>query len=190
MPFSAINFLTDRRKTKPEAVEDEAAVIKAAAWAWYERGSGSEGKPIREFDFTNSRRTDPAPSRYKIEAMKSEKIDKYLSSACPSFNSSLMDNYEMESISKELGHYIEACDDRRRVVAVEKIEKVVGSDVKSKKLSRGFLLRHAAVSCGSINDVVAGRDKMVDNIRGRQRPEKRGPVVKSSTPPTRVTHAL
>lgn len=203
MPFSPINFLTERRKTKPKTTQDdELAVIKAAAWAWYERGSGSEGKPIREFDFTNSRKI-PVPSRYKIEAMKNPTTDENSSlktsrtsismSSCPSFSSStLMDKYDIESISKDLDHYIESCDHdgsarvghvssahHRRVVAVSKIEKgeVVSSKVKSKKLSKGgFLLRHAAV-CGSLNDVVASRNNIVVGIRGRRQPVKRAPVV-------------
>lgn len=218
MPFSPINFLMEKRKTKPKSTEDELAVIKAAAWAWYERGSGSEGKPIREFDFTNSRRT-PTPSRYKIEAMKDTMTDENSSlktsrtsmsnSSCPSFNTSLMDNYEIESISKDLDHYIESSDHdvsarvghgstahHRRVVAVSKIEKgeVVSSKVKSKKISRGgFLSRHAAV-CGSVNDVVSGRNNIVVGVRGRRKPEKRAPVVSSSSSssllPPRVPHAL
>lgn len=220
MPFSPMYFLMEKRKTRPKSTEDEFAVVKAAAWAWYERGSGSEGKPIREFDFTNSRRT-PIPSRYKIEAMKNTSIDELYSSlktsrtsmsisSCPSFNSSLMDNYEIDSISKDLDHYIESCDHddsarvghghgsahHRRVVAVSKIEKgeVVSSKVKSKKLSRGgFLSRHAAI-CGSLNDVVSGRNHIVVGIRGRPQPEKRAPVVSSSSSssplPPRVPHAL
>ncbi|KAL8133875.1 uncharacterized protein LOC141714531 [Apium graveolens] len=214
MPFSPINFLVEKRKTKPKSIEDELAVIKAAAWTWYERGSGSEGKPIREFDFTNSRR-NPTPSRYKIEAMNNTTIDEYSSiktsrtsismSSCPSFNSSLMDNYEIESISKDLDHYIESSDQdvsgkvghgsahHRRVVAVPKIDKgeVVSSKVKNKKMSKGgFLSRHAAV-CGSVNDVVSGRNNIVVGIRGRRQPEKRAPVViSSSSLPPRVPHAL
>ncbi|XP_010470492.1 PREDICTED: uncharacterized protein LOC104750401 [Camelina sativa] len=47
--------------------DDDLAVVKAAAWAWYLR---KEGKPImREFDLTRATRT-PRPSRYKIEATK------------------------------------------------------------------------------------------------------------------------
>ncbi|KAK1361831.1 Tetratricopeptide repeat superfamily protein [Heracleum sosnowskyi] len=217
MPFSPINFLIDRRKTKPKSTEDELAVIKAAAWAWYERGSGSEGKPIREFDFTNSRR-NPTPSRYKIEAMMNKATNDENSwlktstasiisiSSCPSYNSSLMDNYEIESISKDLHHYIESCDDdssarvghghgsgghHGRVSKIEKGE-VVSSKVKSKKLSKGgFLSRHAAV-CGSLNDVVTGghRNNIVVGIKGRRQPEKRDPMVNSSNPlPARVPHA-
>lgn len=209
MPFSPINFLMERKRTKPKATEDELAIVKAAAWAWYERGSGSEGKPIREFDFTNNSRKTPTPSRYKIEAMKNTTIDENSSikrpstsasiSTCPSFNSSLLDNYEIESISKDLDHYIESCNHdsssrvgdhgggrHRRVVSVSKIEKgreVVDAKVKSKKLSKGgFLLRHAAV-CGSINDVVAARNNIVVGIRGRRQPEKRGPVINSSQLP-------
>lgn len=201
----------DRTKTKPKTTEDELTVIKAAAWAWYERGSGSEGKPIREFDFTNSRKI-PTPSRYKIEAMKNTTIDENSSlktsrtsissiSSCPSYNSSLMDNYEIQSISKDLDHYIESCDhdvghgsaNHRRVVAVSKIEKgeVVSSKVKSKKLSKGgFLFRHAAV-CGSLNDVVTGRNNIIIGVRGRRQHGKRAPVVNGSSPlPPRVPHAL
>ncbi|XP_010528565.1 PREDICTED: uncharacterized protein LOC104805631 [Tarenaya hassleriana] len=48
---------------------DDLAVVKAAAWAWYQR---KEGKPImREFDLSKlTSRITPRPSRYKLEATK------------------------------------------------------------------------------------------------------------------------
>ena len=57
----------ERRKSR--ASLDPSAVVKAAAWAWYQRGSGSEGKSISDFDATRARHA-PIPSRYKLEAMK------------------------------------------------------------------------------------------------------------------------
>ena len=58
----------ERRKSRAASL-DPSAVVKAAAWAWYQRGSGSEGKSISEFDARRGRHA-PIPSRYKLEAMK------------------------------------------------------------------------------------------------------------------------
>ncbi|GAY43702.1 hypothetical protein CUMW_076500 [Citrus unshiu] len=57
-------------KKKPRSSTDELAVVKAAAWAWYQRGSGSEGKPMGDFDVARTRRVVYKPSRYKLEAMR------------------------------------------------------------------------------------------------------------------------
>ncbi|OMO92477.1 hypothetical protein CCACVL1_06837 [Corchorus capsularis] len=94
---------------------DELAVVKAAAWAWYQHGSGCEGKPMREFDVTTrlqysdsaSASASTRPSRYKLEAMRMRN-----NIMSPTINSNesdslLLDSYEIQSISKRLNHLIE-----------------------------------------------------------------------------------
>lgn len=72
MSENNVNNSKRRKKKRPMIVYgggggDDLAVVKAAAWAWYQR---KEGKPImREFEITRAPRT-PRPSRYKIEATK------------------------------------------------------------------------------------------------------------------------
>lgn len=161
----------ERKKTRGSI--DEFAIIKAAAWAWFQRGSGSEGKPIREFDFTNLH-TPPKPSRYKLEAMEisSCENESLLASDNSGDSSSLLDTYEIERISRELDFYIESSSGRhggvvsgdrrlhRRVVALSESDAsgMIGKG-KGRKLMKGFWFSHAAV-CGSRDDVV------VDNIGG------------------------
>ncbi|RZC57976.1 hypothetical protein C5167_005278 [Papaver somniferum] len=59
--------------------DDELAAVKAAAWAWFQHGSGCEGngKPIHEFDHANYATQRPIrPSRFKLEAMRiSQQLD-------------------------------------------------------------------------------------------------------------------
>lgn len=168
MPFSVS---MERKKTRGSI--DEFAVIKAAAWAWYQRGSGSQGKQIREFDFMNWHRT-PRPSRYKLEAMKITSCENESLLASHDDSSSLLDTYEIERISRELDFYIESSSGRhgdrslhRRVVALSEIAMI--GKRKGRKLMKGFWLRHAAV-CGSRDDVV------VDNIGGFGRSRRRQTV--------------
>ncbi|KAK3198405.1 hypothetical protein Dsin_021820 [Dipteronia sinensis] len=53
---------------------DALSIVKAAAWAWYQHGSGSGRKPDQG-EFVITRTTDQRvanykPSRYKLQAMK------------------------------------------------------------------------------------------------------------------------
>ncbi|KAE9450096.1 hypothetical protein C3L33_18001, partial [Rhododendron williamsianum] len=79
---------------------DELAVTRAAAWAWYQRGSGSEPKPASEFGLTRTHHRVPNPTRYKLEAERSR-------SSTSDHGSHLLDSYEIDSISRHLERYIE-----------------------------------------------------------------------------------
>lgn len=124
--FSLLGFLKEKRKSK-ESI-DELAIVKAAAWAWYEHGSGSEGKPMSEYDITRrvdhnnmiicdphtitiSSSNSSRPSRYKLEAMR---ILKQGTSTTTTSNNSLMDRYEIESISRHFDDIIISNGDQER----------------------------------------------------------------------------
>ncbi|XVF20496.1 hypothetical protein REPUB_Repub12eG0005500 [Reevesia pubescens] len=140
---------------------DELAMVKAAAWAWYQHGSGSEGKLMREFDITRTQRSS-RPSRYKLEAMRKNSMEQGSKTPTPiPTNNSLLDSYEIESISKRLDHLIEFSGikfyDELLSIDGDYQKNLVldGGGRKKKKKSnklKGFLLRHAAV-CGKNQDV-------------------------------------
>ncbi|KAK9091450.1 hypothetical protein Sjap_024627 [Stephania japonica] len=122
----------EKKKAKASTTDEdhEIAVVKAAAWAWYQRRSGSDGMPIvREFDATTRLYTPRAQvmSRFKHEAMVSnmtkncssnshEDYDQYLDKSPISFtlsptksdaaSSVLLDPYEIQSIYKRLENLI------------------------------------------------------------------------------------
>ncbi|CAA6664751.1 unnamed protein product [Spirodela intermedia] len=56
----------DRRKRRTGS-DEGLALVKAAAWAWYQRGVGDEGMPAREVHTPKPPR-EPRPSRFKLEA--------------------------------------------------------------------------------------------------------------------------
>ncbi|CAA7401352.1 unnamed protein product [Spirodela intermedia] len=56
----------DRRKRRTGS-DEGLALVKAAAWAWYQRGVGDEGMPAREVHTPKPLR-EPRPSRFKLEA--------------------------------------------------------------------------------------------------------------------------
>ncbi|PIN11940.1 hypothetical protein CDL12_15449 [Handroanthus impetiginosus] len=141
-------------KTKPTAAAaaatradvDELALVKSAAWARYHHNSGSETRSLRESDVWRSTKIEPKPSRYKLEALRS---------ARESSNYSLLDNYEIERISKQLDHYIESSHRGGSVglaAAVEIKNEVVGK----KKMEKGLWSRRVPM-CGSRVDVVEGK---------------------------------
>lgn len=117
----------ERSKSR-RASYDELAIVKAAAWAWYERSSVAVEAKATEFDL---RRTwqPPQPSRYKREAMRAMRVqlqdgrenastrsvsaDSTAASPSPSSTrsnsvSSLLDSYEVARIAKQLNCALEA----------------------------------------------------------------------------------
>lgn len=144
MPLN--NFIDKRKPKKSETmIIDESGLAKSAAWAWYEHGSGSYGRPVQEVDVWRAK-TEPKPSRYKLEALRNLQRDEA--------SNSLLDNYEIERISKQLDRYIEASHvkhhggDPATAVANDKV-------FLKKKILKGFWWRHVPVACGSSrNDVV------------------------------------
>ncbi|KAH6799392.1 hypothetical protein C2S51_035876 [Perilla frutescens var. frutescens] len=146
MAFSSLNNFMDRRKPKKSEmiIVDESALAKSAAWAWYEHGSGSDGRSIREVDVWSSK-MEPTPSRYKLEVLRNNNPNNIL--GINSTKNSLLDNYEIEMISKQLDQYIQATHAKYHTNT-----KVL---LKKKIPPKGwFWSRHVPVCGSSTNDVV------------------------------------
>ncbi|KAK9272102.1 hypothetical protein L1049_002471 [Liquidambar formosana] len=183
-PFP-INPFMERRKSR--ASTDEIAVVKAAAWAWYQHGSGSDGKPMREFDITRNR-CGHKPSRYKLEAIRASDKGKEVPKT-PSpirTHNSLLDTYEIARISQELEFLIQsssakvyekflARDQDYQKNATEQESEADGIKKKKKekkeKKVKGFWVRPAVV-CGTREDVVDTHRVLGDHRRRRLLPEK------------------
>ncbi|TQD94430.1 hypothetical protein C1H46_019981 [Malus baccata] len=186
---------------------DELAVVKAAAWAWFERGSCSDSKStVPEFDLRRTCHAPYKPSRYKLEAMEnianisSKEGTEFVKLESPSVttsSNSLLDTYEIESISRKLDQLIEFSGDRDKVhkgflVGDVLVKLQVHEDVrqqeslplmdgnanrrkKKKNVRGGFWHRHAAI-CGNSEDVLNTQAFVVS----RRRPEK-GVYVRTGT---------
>lgn len=160
----------ERKKPKSSGSTDELALVKAAAWAWYQHGSGSEGKPMRELDVTRTHQA-PRPSRYKLEAMRlmmEDTMEGSETSSPSQTDNSLLDTYEIESISKQLDYLIESSSKRFYGKFFDKDphhhQKNLSSwdsdnsttspmkHKKKKKFFKGFWPKHAVV-CGTKEDV-------------------------------------
>ncbi|KAD6796142.1 hypothetical protein R6Q59_019989 [Mikania micrantha] len=129
---------------------DQNAITKAAAWAWYERGSWFEHKTIRETDVRRPQDYTPRPSRYKIEAMK--EAQSCNRSLCNEhIGNSLLDMYEIERISRELCCYVESSRVDRHSRSVDggdpALSKETNGERINKKHKRGW--RRRGIMCGS-----------------------------------------
>jgi hypothetical protein len=97
--FSLNSLMESKRKPQPQENKDELALVKAAAWAWYQHGSKSEAKKaMNEFDVTRTQ-CSSRPSRYKLEAMRMTKATN---------NDSLLDTYEVQHILRQLDNFIDS----------------------------------------------------------------------------------
>ncbi|KAK7300673.1 hypothetical protein RJT34_11521 [Clitoria ternatea] len=162
--FSFLNSLMERSRNKPPP-EDNNTFVKAAAWAWFQHNSGSKGETTTEFAATITHRA-PKPSRYKIEAMRSvgKEEQKTSEGSKPIIHTkklSLLDAYEVESISRHLNGLVESSKNHKNVVnnvggggANNSRNASVDIGVHKKKNRKGLIwLRHGAV-CGREEDVV------------------------------------
>ncbi|KAJ1398159.1 hypothetical protein SESBI_31274 [Sesbania bispinosa] len=153
----SLNSVIERRK--PQESTDELAIVKAAAWAWYQHGSGSEGKAMSEFNVSKTQHAT-RPSRYKLEAMNITKEAKEGPLFHP--NKSLLDTYEVQSISRHLDRLIESAHNKvgnsnnsANNAASISMDNGKRKMNKKKRMSKGFWPRHAVV-CGGGDDVVHG----------------------------------
>ncbi|KAK8532256.1 hypothetical protein V6N13_131594 [Hibiscus sabdariffa] len=132
-------------------------LVKAAAWAWHQHGSSSPGQPVAipESDVTRSRR-DPGPSRYKLEAMRNNNsnTEMEMEGSVPTHNS-LLDPYEIESISKRLNELM-GLNGVKFYHELLRMDAGINDDQSKKKSSstkwKGFLQRRAVV-CGRNHEV-------------------------------------
>ncbi|PON89090.1 hypothetical protein TorRG33x02_151650 [Trema orientale] len=197
----------EKKKTRG-STGDESAVVKAAAWAWYQHGSGSDGNATREYDITTRTRQAPRPSRYKLEAAAA-KLAKgggtsdhnipfdHQESRGANYNLSLLDAYEIRNISRHFDSLVEcslSSADHKDGNNLRQKETLYGSSIgvlrKKKmnmmKLMRRFWLRHAAAVCSSREDEVVDTTTRPGFREGRQRQRQRQenlvlPVVMAAT---------
>ncbi|KAJ6735176.1 hypothetical protein OIU79_002279 [Salix purpurea] len=176
--LTPFKIFMERKKPKSGGRTDEFVHVKAAAWAWYQHGSGSEGKPVCEvLDVSRTRQAPARPSRYRLEAMRSTGKEGSMDGSETPFpirkDDSLLDNYEVESISKHLDYLIQSSSKRfygveifdrddllhhRKSISLLDSDRTCGmKQQKSKKkfLLLGFWRRHS-VLCGSREDVNTG----------------------------------
>lgn len=183
----------EKRKTRGST--DESAVVKAAAWAWYQHGSGSEGNPTRECDIAFMTRNAPRPSRYKVEAAMRVAKDRrpndhnHYNESKAVHNLSLLDAYEIRSISRRLDSLIEySSADHGNKNSICRKEVFSDDDVNfigmmrkkkrnMKKLVRGFWLRHAAAVCSTRENGVVNTTTRLGFQRSRPQLENHVPPV-------------
>ncbi|KAG9444488.1 hypothetical protein H6P81_015828 [Aristolochia fimbriata] len=186
--------------------QDDLALIKAAAWAWYQHSSGGEGKiPVREFDVVQRMHREPRPSRYKLELLMRRADEEAVEDDSESINSdhsngsvllsptktdmSLFDAYEIQSISMQLDRILESSrrfssDGDRPDRSPKQRTEISGGRSGKKKSTGGFWFRNAVAVCG------IGRGDVVDPVAliGRRR-GKYVEVVRMQTSRPRA-HAL
>ncbi|CAL9762131.1 unnamed protein product [Musa acuminata subsp. burmannicoides] len=137
------------------AADDELAMAKAAAWAWYQHGSGSDDRTARESDLgwtegAAAKASRQRPSRYKLEALAAVEE---LGPAVP-----LLDVYEIERITRELERLIMASDGReRRGRARDKEAFATPRTTEGRRAAgkaSGSWVGHAAGICGAAGDAL------------------------------------
>ncbi|KAK7321477.1 hypothetical protein VNO77_32161 [Canavalia gladiata] len=154
--LSFLNSLMDTKKPPKEDNNnstDELAFVKAAAWAWYQHGSTSKEKTTTEFDATITR-SDLRPSRYKVEAMRMSKEVAKQVSPIHTDKLSLLDAYEVQSISRQLNSLIQ-CPNHIVCGSNNSVDVGCGR-MRKKKIRKGLWLRHGVV-CGREEDAVDPR---------------------------------
>nr|XP_004490846.1 uncharacterized protein LOC101510325 [Cicer arietinum] len=161
--FSFLNSLTQSKKPniKDSINNEELSLVKAAAWAWYQHGSGSchdHQEASSEFHVTRIHRT-PRPSRYKLELEAIQSMEKEVIKE----EYSLLDAYEVQSISSHLNRLLESNNNNnhnyKKIVnsmsnniAIKSVDDGI-QRTKKKKIRKGFFLKHGAM-CGREGDVV------------------------------------
>ncbi|CAJ1970864.1 unnamed protein product [Sphenostylis stenocarpa] len=172
--LSFLTLLMERRKPpKNNTNTNDLTFVKAAAWAWYQHNSASKGKTITEFHATVTR-PEPKPSRYKLEAMRVAKEAREESPIVHAKKLSLLDEYEVQSISRQLDDLVEDSNNKPlHGGADNSTNRRTQKKKKKKKVKKGFWLRHGAV-CGREEDAVAPGALRVSH---RGQPAKQGPAV-------------
>lgn len=170
--LSFLNSLSPRQKhinntIKDDHINDDLAFVKAAAWAWYLHGSGSchEGEAISSEFFVRRNRREPRPSRYKLELEAKRSMEEEIQESSPIHHKkeeSLLDEYEVQSISRHLNKLIVSNNNHNRKKLVSSTDNIAittsvdDGDKKNKKkknISKGFFFKHGVV-CGREGDVV------------------------------------
>ncbi|CAL5189887.1 unnamed protein product [Lathyrus oleraceus] len=171
--LSFLNSLSHRNKPSHNTIkddhinDDDLAIVKAAAWAWYQHGSGSchEGEAISSEFFIRRARREPRPSRYKLELEAKRSMEKEIKEGSPVHHKkeeSLLDEYEVQSISRHLNKLIVSNNNHNRkklvsstdhIATTTSVDDGVKKNNKKKSIRKGFFFKHGVV-CGREGDVV------------------------------------
>ncbi|KAJ0987259.1 hypothetical protein J5N97_005615 [Dioscorea zingiberensis] len=144
--------MATRKRIKGSSfAESELSLVKAAAWAWYQHGSGNHGNAFRETELRRHARS-PRPTRYKREAFRAASSDSELSANL------LFDPYEIERITRHLERLIVASTNGR--------DRAKGKEAETGKRENGFWMRNGQAICGARGDAVEG------HVFGRRRQRK------------------
>ncbi|XP_015931592.1 uncharacterized protein LOC107457918 [Arachis duranensis] len=167
-------------------------LVKAAAWAWYQRGSGSEGNNnkglMNEFDVTTTTRTTHQrtstrpPSRYKLEAMKRMELNdnhhkeeeeeaNNNKGHRKKKNSLLLDAYEVQSISRQIDSHIIIESNKNNTSSSTSLMMGMNKKKNKKEKTKGTWLIHGAV-CGRGEDVVDPATSVMIGGCGGQQPNR------------------
>lgn len=138
--------MESRKLTKGSSFAgDELALTKAAAWAWYQHGSGNgHNSSFREPELIRPTRSPTHPTRYKLEALLAAESESDSDSdpkiSSPGSANSLFDHYEIERISRHFERLISASAN--------------GRDRAKGKQVNGFWMRRGVAICVARVDVV------------------------------------
>ncbi|KAL4196830.1 hypothetical protein AMTRI_Chr04g248220 [Amborella trichopoda] len=171
LPPDFSSFLDMGKSKKGESMEKEVTLVKAAAWAWYQHGSGAEGRPAREFDVNRAQRT-PSSSRFRQEVIKSASLpsssiqyegaapdqkDKEATTTLSpeTTENSLLDSYEIEKISQHFDHLLEPPQDSDRDWPKNSRYKIPRREkAKRRGPSIKFWQKHVPAMCSSSRDTI------------------------------------
>lgn len=116
--FASMNWNWVRRGSSATAADDDWAMAKAAAWAWYKRRS-DDARASPESDLGRFIRRQKPPSRYKQEATAAKTAAAAADEVGPTGVSvPLLDLYEIERITRQLERFIVGGGTQRKEAAV------------------------------------------------------------------------
>ncbi|XP_074559673.1 uncharacterized protein LOC141815619 [Curcuma longa] len=168
------NWLRRGSSATAAADDDDWAMAKAAAWAWYNRSGADDARASPEFDLGRFiRRPPPPPSRYKQEATAANTVGAAVDEVGPTGVAvPLLDLYEIERITRQLERLIGDGGWTRRKEAAEVTASPSPPSPSTpsmtptrRKAGRKWAC-HAAGICGAAGDAVAAAP-LVARRRGK-----------------------
>ncbi|PKA52368.1 hypothetical protein AXF42_Ash010265 [Apostasia shenzhenica] len=144
------NRTTTSSSSSPGAAEDNLAPVRAAAWAWHQRGSGGRDPVAATVEDDPSLRRllhSRRPSRYRLEALRSGEPQSNHKTDEP--ESILLDLYEIKRITDELDLLIVRASAAGEASDVRHVGQRSRPAAVVRGIFGGFLTRRALAFCGS-----------------------------------------